>query len=69
MITFSGQRMREVRTAAAIKREQLAIDIGRSADAIRSYESGRVDPPASIVGALARALGVRPGDLFAEEQP
>lgn len=64
MPTFSGNALRRIRVAAGIRPERLAVDVGRSTDTLRGYEHGRIDPPASVVGALAGALNVEPGDLF-----
>lgn len=60
--------MRELRVAADIRSEQLALQIGRSHDSIRAYELGRATPPAPIICRLAAALGCEPGDLFADDR-
>jgi transcriptional regulator with XRE-family HTH domain len=61
---FVGERLRSRRMAAGKSREQLAVDVGRSLYSIAGYELGHIDPPASIVAALADSLGCSPGDLF-----
>jgi transcriptional regulator with XRE-family HTH domain len=62
--TFSGHRLRQARKASGVRYEHLAVAVGRSTDTLRSYEAGRVDPPASVVARLADALDVDPGELF-----
>jgi transcriptional regulator with XRE-family HTH domain len=66
---FSPTRLRSARQAAQLRTEELALAVDRSNETIRSYELGRVDPPVTMVAALAEALGCRPGDLFAETDP
>jgi transcriptional regulator with XRE-family HTH domain len=65
--TFSGARLRAARAAAGIPIERVALDIQRSADSVRSYETGRIDPPASLVARLADSVGVHPGELFDDQ--
>jgi transcriptional regulator with XRE-family HTH domain len=66
---FSPTRLRSARQAAQLRTEELALAVDRSNETIRSYELGRVDPPVTMVAALAEALGCRPGDLFADTDP
>lgn len=61
---FSGRRLAEARREAGLKRENLAVLTGRSFDSIRSYERGRITPPASVVARMASVLGCDPGQLF-----
>lgn len=68
MIRFSGTASAERRRALGLSHEQVAVAVRRSASAVRMYEVGAIDPPASVVVRLAEALGVLPGDLFVEEQ-
>ncbi len=64
---FSGQRLRDIRKAAGISTEQLAISIGRSAYSIHEYQRGRVTPPTGIIVAIADTLGCTIDDLLTEE--
>jgi transcriptional regulator with XRE-family HTH domain len=67
MSQFSGRRLRQLRVAAGIPRERLALEIGRSIFSVLDYEAGRTDPPAPVISRLADVLGVAPGDLFDTE--
>ncbi len=64
MQRFSGSALRQARRAAHVRPERLAVEVARSVESIRGYEGGRIDPPASVVAALADALGVEAGSLF-----
>ncbi|MDW8804617.1 helix-turn-helix transcriptional regulator [Streptomyces scabiei] len=64
---FSGQRLRDARTAAGLTVEQLALSVGRSFYSISAYERGRATPPVSMVASLADAVGRCVEDLLAEE--
>lgn len=61
---FSGRRLREVRTAAGLKPERLALLIDRSVYSIHQYERGTALPSVPVLGALADALGVAVDDLY-----
>ena len=64
MGTFSGSEVRRRRQSQGLRAEHLAVVADRSAAAIHAYEVGQIDPPASVVAALAAALGCDPGDLY-----
>jgi transcriptional regulator with XRE-family HTH domain len=64
MHRFSGKRLSRARQDAGLRREHLALSVDRSAQTITLYELGRIDPPASVVGRLADAVGCAPGDLY-----
>jgi transcriptional regulator with XRE-family HTH domain len=64
LFVFSPRRVREARAAAGLTREEAAVAIGRSFQTIRSYEEGRISPPAAMLGRLAAALGVGVEDFF-----
>lgn len=68
MVRFSGPKLRQARLRSGAPITRVALDVGRSVESLRCYESGRIDPPASIVAALAESLGVDPGELFADDQ-
>lgn len=50
-----------------MSREQLALEIGRTANAIVRYETGHGQPSIATLGALGAALGVDPRDLLVED--
>ncbi len=50
---FSGRRLREVRVAAGVPTERLALDLGRSSYSIHEYERGRVLPPVNVLSQAA----------------
>ncbi len=60
---FSGARLREARTAAGYRPEQLALRIGRSVYSIHEYERGRVCPPTEVIARLADTLDVDADEL------
>jgi transcriptional regulator with XRE-family HTH domain len=64
---FSGQRLREERTAAGISTEQLALAINRSAYSVQEYERGRVRPPVNVLSRIASVLGCTVDDLLDDE--
>lgn len=64
MLRFSGDQLRCARRKAGLRPEQLAVKIDRSVASLAMYERGEVDPPASIVGALAEALHVVVDELY-----
>ena len=61
--TFSAISMRAAREAAGLTPEQVAVDLGRSAQSIRSWEAGRHAPTPMTLVRLAELLGVTAGDL------
>lgn len=54
---FSGPNLRAARVAAGLRSSQLAATVGRSPLTLHDYECGQAAPPASVLGALADALG------------
>ncbi|MFH0916930.1 MAG: helix-turn-helix transcriptional regulator [bacterium] len=57
-------RVRELRTAAALRQEDLARQVGVSRQTIISVESGRYNPSLELAWKLAQALGTSIEDLF-----
>jgi transcriptional regulator with XRE-family HTH domain len=53
-----GGRIREARTRAGYSQHALAVIAGTQAPAIWRYEQGKVEPSATMMAALARALRV-----------
>jgi len=64
---FSGQRLRQERTAAGISIERLALAIDRSAYSVQEYERGRVRPPVNVLSRIASVLGCTVDALLDDE--
>ncbi|MGI8310352.1 helix-turn-helix domain-containing protein [Saccharopolyspora hattusasensis] len=58
-----AEGLRSAREAAGLSREQVAIHIGRSWQAVRGYERGMWTPPLDRLQALAALYGVTLDDL------
>lgn len=67
MSRFNGHNLREARTAAGLRPEQVALAIGKSVYTIHEYERGRVMPPADAIAALSRLLDVSADRLLGLE--
>jgi transcriptional regulator with XRE-family HTH domain len=61
--TVSGPRLRAARQAAGLRLEKVAVEIGRSYNTVRQYESGVQRPPSNVLVALAELYGVSVEDL------
>jgi transcriptional regulator with XRE-family HTH domain len=60
-----GARLRQLRQAAGLTQEALALKCGWSGQSrVGNYEAGRGDPPFAELPVLAEALGVPIGALF-----
>jgi transcriptional regulator with XRE-family HTH domain len=62
--TFSGTRLRQLREAAGYSREQVAVAIHRSWNAVYQYERGETSPGAEALAALAALLNCRIDDFY-----
>lgn len=62
--TFSPACLRRAREAAGLRQEHVAVAVDRSVGSISGYESGQITPSATMVAALATAIGCNPGDLY-----
>lgn len=61
-MTHVGKRLRELRTRAGLKREELAVEAGVSYGVVAMIEaSNTTDPKVSTLRKLARALARRQG--------
>jgi len=61
-------RVRELRTAAGMRQEDLGRLVAVSRQTIISIETGRYNPSLELAWRLARALGVTIEDLFQFEE-
>jgi transcriptional regulator with XRE-family HTH domain len=61
---FSPDRLRGHRHGSGRTLAELGAAVGRSAESIKFYETGRSRPPADILGRLAAALGICTDELF-----
>jgi putative transcriptional regulator len=59
-----GNRVKELRTAAGFRQEDLADRVDVSRQTIISVESGRYNPSLELAWRLSKALGVTIEDLF-----
>ena len=63
-VRWNGARQRELRLAARISPEALAVAVNRSADRIRAYERGSGHPPELVALRIADELGVDLSELW-----
>lgn len=56
MRAFDGALLRSRRLATGKRIELVALEVGRSVESIRAYESGRAAPPIVVATALADSL-------------
>lgn len=64
-----GKRVRELRAGIGMTQPQLAEVIDMSVEWVRRIENGGASPSFDTITALAKALSVRPQDLFAGASP
>lgn len=60
---FDRERIRRARKQAGLTQAALGERIGKSADTIRGYESGRIHPPLTVLERIAEVTG-KPLDWF-----
>jgi transcriptional regulator with XRE-family HTH domain len=63
-----GANIREMRRRAAMTQVELAREAGLSMMTLSRIERGESEPRASTLRKLAKALEVRPRDLFEEDE-
>jgi len=64
---YDRKRLRQAREEAGLTQAELAGRLGkRSADSVRKYESGLVEPPGHVVAQIAEITG-KPRRWFIEE--
>jgi XRE family transcriptional regulator, fatty acid utilization regulator len=64
-----GRRLRHIRNERGLTLRQLGARVGKHAPYLSQIENGRRTASLEVVNALARALGVPPGELLAQEAP
>lgn len=64
---FLSDRLAEARVAAGLTQQQLADALGVSKPRVSEWERGHTEPRASRLPAVARAVGVDPLQLVAED--
>lgn len=62
--TLLGQRLRDARRAAGLSQVQAARRTRISQGQWSEFETGASEPTLAVLRRMARALGVRPGDLL-----
>lgn len=62
---FDGKRLKAIRQAAGVSRDELAQATGLGHRTIGFYETGSRDPRAVGLFLIAQALGCRIDDMFA----
>lgn len=66
-IVFSGAKMRAILAAKGVRLESLAVLTGMGYPYLERVGADRARPSARAVGQIAEALGINPGDLFADD--
>lgn len=64
-----GRKVQALRTGTGMTQSQLAEAIDMSVEWVRRIENGGASPSFDTIAALAKALNVRPQDLFADASP
>jgi transcriptional regulator with XRE-family HTH domain len=62
---FDPERIRQARNQAGLSQKALGEKVGKSADTVRGYEKGRIQPPGDVVALIAQATG-RPRTWFVD---
>ena len=61
---FCPAALRAARKAAGLTLGQVGTHLARHGVTVARYEGGAIDPPASVLGALAALYGVGVGDFY-----
>jgi hypothetical protein len=61
---FDRAELKRRRIASGKPLELVALEIGRTKEAVVGYESGKLMPPVPVVMALCESIGCQPGDLL-----
>lgn len=62
-----GRSIQDHRVTAGLPREQLALQVGRTAGTVANWERGRVIPPPGVMLRIAEALGCSFAELAGDE--
>jgi transcriptional regulator with XRE-family HTH domain len=65
-LTIDPQRLRALRRACGMRREEVAVSIGRSYEMVSLLERGGARPSAETLDRLCDVLACEPEDLGAE---
>lgn len=60
-------KLRAARKASGLRREEVALKVGKSFSSVVAYETGAVEPPLHVLRELARTYGVPLVELLGEE--
>jgi transcriptional regulator with XRE-family HTH domain len=63
-----GTNIRRLRKAQGLSQEALAAESGIDMRYLGGIERGQENPTIAVVGNIAKALGVHPGTLLAEQR-
>lgn len=63
-VRFDPVRLRAARHVAGLSLRAAGAHLGYHWVTVQRYELGAIDPPTSVLAALAELYGVHPGDLF-----
>ena len=69
MVLDTGERIRQLRTAAHLSQEQLAELANLNRVTVAKYESGRIEPGAQALSRIADALDVTVDALLGRTDP
>jgi XRE family transcriptional regulator, fatty acid utilization regulator len=64
-----GQRLRHLRQQRGLTLSELGVRVGRQPPYLSRLENGKREPTLSLIGALAKALDVTPGELLDPTPP
>jgi transcriptional regulator with XRE-family HTH domain len=65
---FDPERIRQARTEADLSQKALGEKVGKSADTVRGYEKGRIQPPGDVVERIGEVTGKSP-EWFLKRRP
>ena len=67
-MTEFGKRLKELRTEKGLSQHALALEIKYGQSSISDWEMGKVDPPASVIVAVADYFGVSADYLLGRKE-
>lgn len=63
-VQLDPSALRRARQAAGYTLGAVAVTVGRDLSVVAKYERGEIDPPASVLGALAGLYRVQVSDFY-----